>query len=271
MSRMRASTQNNIGVRRQYRPSGQLGIYRGPSETPPRQGQFTTHPMAGLGAVAIRHASAVNPVSPFVPYVGSGVNPGSRAEPIVLPGNQRATTVLSTPSGSTSTATTSPSGTYGGSPVANPIMRRTRPGFLPQPSSASQTGVTPTTTATSQPATGVALTSGAATTAQAGTPVPVGWSTSQSYTDSTGYIWTYSSADGWQATGVEPGSTAAANYNSSASTGTAGTTVSVNSGLDLSTITTWLDGQTIVSGIPNFFFVAGAGVVALLLMKSGKR
>ena len=143
---------------------------------------------------------------------------------------------------------------------------------------ASQPG-TPTPTAYTGYSYGGAYPSGvalqangpAAQTAQSGTPVPVGWPTSESYTDSNGNIWTYTTTAGWQVTGTtasqasllaqETAAAAAAGTTSTA----AGTTVTVAADTTWDTITTWLQSQTIWSGVPNFWLVAGAGAAGLVL------
>jgi hypothetical protein len=242
-----------------------MGVYRGPAETGPRQGLFMTHPIPGLGAAATTIArvptipihTSVNPGSRICPSWGCGPAPGT---PITFQSSNGVTSSPSMPTTSTPVVATNTQ------PLPAPVQST--------PPVSSQTTVTPTTTALPTPApTGVALTSGAASTAQAGTPVPVNWPTNQTYTDQNGYIWAYTPSMGWQVSGIESGSPAAT-AGAAIPTGTAtaaGTTVDVSTGLDLSDVTTWLQEDTIVSSIPNFFFVAGAGVLALVLMKSGKR
>lgn len=152
------------------------------------------------------------------------------------------------------------------------------------PSVSSQGTATPTTWRTQRNPSGVALqTNGpAAQTAQSGTPVPVGWPTSSSYTDSNGNIWTYTTTSGWQVTGTSASQSALlaeeeAAATAAAATGTtttaAGTTVSVSSTAadSWATLTSWLQGSTIITGVPNFFLVAGVGVVGLLIFTRGKR
>lgn len=149
------------------------------------------------------------------------------------------------------------------------------------PSTAYQYGATPSTypTYAGYPS-GVALqTNGpAGQTAQAGTPVPVGWPTSESYTDSNGNIWTYTTTAGWQVTGTSASASESAllaeESAAAAATGTSttsgGTTVTVTGDTTWSTITSWLQSSTIISGVPNFFLAAGAGVVGLLIFTRGK-
>ena len=124
----------------------------------------------------------------------------------------------------------------------------------------------------------------AAATAQASTPVPVGWPTSESYTDSNGNIWTYTASAGWQVTGTTASQaslfaqqSAAAAAAAAAPTGTSstapGTNVTVTGPDPWATLTNWLQESTIFSGIPNFFLVAGVGVGGLVLynMSGGRR
>ena len=149
------------------------------------------------------------------------------------------------------------------------------------PSTAQQGTATPTTWQVRSYPTGVALQPNgpAAATAQAGSPVPVGWPTSQAYTDSNGNIWTYTATAGWQVTGTsasqsallaaeESSLAAAAPTGTSAASG--GTTVTLSTGSDTwDTITTWLQESTVIPNVPNFFLVAGAGVVGLLIYSRG--
>jgi hypothetical protein len=117
----------------------------------------------------------------------------------------------------------------------------------------------------------VALTSGAATTAQAGTPVPVNWPTTQTYTDSSGNIWGYENGS-WQIISYVAGSAAAtqaATLAAATGTTTGGVSVSTTTSDWMASLTSFLQGSTIINGVQNFWLVGGAGVVALLLMRSG--
>lgn len=149
------------------------------------------------------------------------------------------------------------------------------------PTTAQQRTVTPSTYPIGYGPYGVALSPGgpSAVTGQAGTPVPVGYPTNEPYTDSNGNTWTYSTTAGWQITSTSSSQAALLAEEQSAAaaaaTGTttaAGTTsVSVSSGTSWSDLTTWLQESTIISGLPNFFLVAGVGVVGLLIFTRGKK
>jgi hypothetical protein len=86
--------------------------------------------------------------------------------------------------------------------------------------------------------------------AQVGTPVPLGWPTRESYTDSSGNGWAWTATGGWQITG-NAASGDASNWASS--------------------ITSWLQESKIVTGIPNFWLVGGVDVLALLFSDLGGR
>jgi hypothetical protein len=304
MSTLYASTANRIGVRRQYKPVTAMGRYAGPAETPARQGDFRTHPLPGLGAAVIPNQST--PSNPAISrrtsiLLQSGANPGTQMNPspgMFDVGPIYHTTPISFQNAA-GQATSSPGAPTTSTPVAaNPSAPAptpapqsytdsygnvwensasgwvmVQPGPSTQQTTSTQISATPTSTPTTQPA----LVSGAASTAQAGTPVPVGWPITTPYTDSQGYIWTYAAGYGWSVTGTEAGS-AAATYAGGTATPTAtagaspaGTTVSLVSGFDISDLTTWLQEATIISPVPNFFVVAGAGLAALLLLRSGKK
>lgn len=288
MSILLASTANRIGVRRKYKPVTAMGVYRSPSETPPRQGDFTTRALPGLGILPSGSgvpSAILSPVREWMPILQSGANPAVHAFPVY---EHTPPVVFNSGSGGSSSspavpttstpmhiepATASPAAPQTSTDAYGNVWELSASGWvMVKPGPSSQQSVTPTTAATSPGNTsGVALTSGAASTEQPGTPVPVNWPTSQSYTDSSGYIWTYTPAAGWQVTGIAQGSAAASTTSPSTPAATAaGTTVSVSSGFDISDLTTWLQESTIFSPVPNFFVVAGAGVLALMLMK-GKR
>lgn len=112
--------------------------------------------------------------------------------------------------------------------------------------------------------------SGAATTAQAGTPVPVGWPTTEAYTDSSGNVWTYTAGYGWQITSNL--ATEEAAQTAAVSSTSPGTTVTLSTASSTwSDITTWLQEETVIPNVPNFFLVAGVGLVALFLYNRGGR
>ena len=122
----------------------------------------------------------------------------------------------------------------------------------------------------------------AAQTAQSGTPVPVGWPTSESYTDSNGNIWTYTASAGWQVTGTTASQASLFAQQSAAAAAAAAAPTAPrrqrrapmsqwqprSMGHDHD----WLQ-STILSGVPNFFLVAGVGVAGLVLynMSGGRR
>ncbi len=303
MSIMAAPTRGfEIGVRRTPVRRGLAGE-RTPAQIPAYTGYSTTHPiyagLHGLGAVAY-------PGSPSYP----NALPGGIQDPIIVRGfwgiGSNPTPVIPASGAAAGSTTTTPTPTST-TPVAQPsaphIVRHMW-GRMPQPSGAPsnpaqgqtytdtagnvwtfsgtvwtltspgasmQTTPTPQTSSTTPPATGVAITSGAATTAQAGTPVPVNWPTTQTYTDSSGNIWGYESG-AWQIISYVAGSAAATQASTlAAATGTTtgGVSVSTTTSDWMASLTAFLQGSTIINGVQNFWLVGGAGVVALLLMRSG--
>lgn len=271
MSTMRADTRNTYGMRtlRGYQESA---IHRAPAEIPPVPALFKTrglagvyddgtqshtYRLAGLGAdPAVTGRGAVYALTSGGGSSGSGVDssvplithfrpPGWSTAPVIVGGVHQAA----------------------------------------QPNSSQQSTPTPTTQSTTPttPAPTLVPAGGTNATAQAGTPVPINWPIAQSYTDSSGNIWAYTAAGGWQITGYAAGSVAEANalaaqMSASAAGGAGtvqpGTTVSVATGFDLSAITTWLQSSTVLFGatIPNIALVGGFGVLALWLYGgSGKK
>ena len=299
MSIMAAPTRGfQIGVRKSQTRRGLAGE-RTPAQIPAFNAYSTTHPvyrgLHGMGAAPNYPAGVEAPVI-FNPM-------GARwgGAPFAVPTSN--IPAASAASGTASTAATPASTTPVAQPTAPHIVRRMW-GRMPQPSSAPsnptqgqtytdtagnvwtfsgtawtltspgasmQTTPTPQTSSTTPPATSVALTSGAATTAQAGTPVPVNWPTTQTYTDSSGNIWGYENGS-WQIISYVAGSAAAtqaATLAAATGTTTGGVSVSTTTSDWMASLTSFLQGSTIINGVQNFWLVGGAGVVALLLMRSG--
>jgi hypothetical protein len=133
----------------------------------------------------------------------------------------------------------------------------------------------------------------------------VNWPTNQTYTDSQGNIWGYENSS-WQVVGYVTGSSAytaaqtAATAASTAATAPAGAPASPASGQQytdasgnlwtysggqwvltesassasnwMASLSSFLQESTIISGVQNFWLVAGVGAAALLLMDfSGKK
>lgn len=257
MSYAAIDTRNRIGVRQSYtsRALGDFSGHRAPAETPPVAALFPTRPLDGVRdyntqSTAIR----VGPVTPlrqpnyWLPAPGDLIIPPPH--PIRLqpdPGNGQPQPP---------------------NPSRSDIIFGVR---LPAPS--QQATPTPSTSPTTPPPGGVAISSGgpAAATAQPGTPVPVGLPTNQSYTDSQGNIWTYAPSTGWQVTGQAPDQSMPAPAGAPGAV-TPGTTVTVQTGSNMwASITSWLQEKSIISGVPNFFLVSAAGLLALTLYSGGRR
>jgi hypothetical protein len=133
----------------------------------------------------------------------------------------------------------------------------------------------------------------ASTAAQvAGTPVPVGTSTTQIFTDAYGDTWQYSPSYGvWVETysatatstalttassAVPAGTSTAAPYTDASGNtwtynATIGQWVMTAAASGYSSILNWLTQQTLISGIPNWIIAAGVGFVALKFSQSGRR
>jgi len=263
MSYARITTRNNIGVRQDYsrRALFGLGVHRAPAETPPVSAYHPTHPLSGARDYNTQSATHA-----------LGAAPPVATNYVLAPMPWR----------------------YGSIPVPSHIVRLSAPGQIAAPSTppaaapppSSQTTPTPTTTPTTPAPTGVAISSGgpAASTAQAGTPVPVGTPTDQSYTDQSGNIWTFTPSAGWQVTSsaADQAALAAANAAAassaaagSAGTVTPGTTVTVSTGNTMwQDITSWLQGSSFSLGtfaVPNVLLVAGVGLAGLWLYSGKKR
>lgn len=249
------ATPFNLGLRR-VRTGAALAGMPGPAETPARVGEFPTHRLSGMGvAIAPNQGIIDYPIRVLPPPTSTQTSP---------------TPTTSTPSAQPPTPVAQPwhppiCPAFGCNIVQPEPPRGILIGQQAQPSSSTQTTPTPQTPATSTtPATGVALTSGAAATAQAGTPVPVGYPTNQAFVDSSGNIWTYTATGGWQLTTPATASVGAASSTPSVS-------VSSTTADWVASLTTWLQGQTIISGVSNFWIVAGVGIGGLLLWPSGRR
>jgi hypothetical protein len=135
-----------------------------------------------------------------------------------------------------------------------------------------------------------------------GTPVPVGTPTTSPYVDASGNLWTYSAnGGGWINSNAAPGYYSGSSVPLSTPTNTtytdpngnvwamiggqwvnttaagaaipanaAPTSISVSTAPATSSATdilTWLQGSTLISGVPNWVIAAGAGLLALKLSK----
>lgn len=290
MSYARISTRNEYGMRRSYSHTlGRaivLAVPPGPAEPPARTGGFTTRALSGaerrlrvlygLGdatQATVPTAQALTSTTDFNRYP---TPPLRIVEPIEIVAPVR---TAPAPSSSTPVAAPAPGSPYPSnqpSISAAPIPPNTQAAYpgqtytdpatgnvwawntsewvLIQPGASTQPGPTPSTSANQPPPSNVALQStGGGATAQAGTPVPVGYPTNQAYTDSSGNIWTYTATGGWQITGTSSSPATANNWAAS--------------------ITSWLNEQTIISGISNFWVVGGAAAIGLVLkgMFEGRR
>lgn len=253
MSYIVAATANHIGMRRaRNRPT--LGVWRAPAEMEPVSQLFGTRALHGMGAL-YTNPLQLNAGSPFVRQFGAA-----------------STSAATTPTTQAAMASPTPSINAGGvvseHVLANPSLQRNWQQFMNSEATSTQTTPTPNTVSPAQPSTPPALTSGAATTAQAGTPVPVGYPTSQAYVDSGGNIWTFTPAAGWQLTGNVGTTTAAA---AEAAAQAPSVTVTDTTSDWAGEITAWLQSSSIWASVPNFWLVAGVGVVGLILYPRGKR
>jgi hypothetical protein len=329
VSTLRAPTRGfRIGVRVPQTRIGLAGVPLTPAETPARAADFKTHPvyrgLHGMGVAlpatnndliiggSIRGGNflpAANGNLPRAPVSYRPFNPGGSQIPAASAAAGSTTTTATpastTPVASAPAAAAQPQ-TYTDQ-YGNVWTLSARGWVLTSAGSSMQTTPTPQTSSTTPTPTGVSLTSGAATTAQAGTPVPVNWPTSQTYTDSSGNIWGYESGS-WQiisyvsgsaaasqaatllaATGSATGSTAGpvgaptsaiagqtftdASGNIWTYSGTGWTlTSSASSAANwMASLTAFLQSDTIIAGVQNFWLIGGAGAAALLLMDFSSR
>jgi hypothetical protein len=302
MSYVAASTRNLIGMR-SAKTRLTLGVHRAPAEMIPNSGLFSTHLLSGFGAAA----PAAIPVPAGYPtteaYIdkqgfvwehGKYGNAGwsmtdttatlQRSFPTQHPYTDSSGNIYTYDPSSSSwkitntVATPKPyTDSFGNSWTYNKASGWSTtgtalPGLPGGPTSANQQTPTPQISTPASPAPGSpALTSGAAATAQAGTPVPVGYPTTQAYVDSQGNIWTNTPAGGWQATGTTATTTPAAAEAAALQSAAGGTTVNVTGADMWATITNWLQAASIIPNVPNFWLVAAAGAGALLLWPKGKR
>lgn len=296
MSYASVDTRNTIGVRQVY-PSRGLGVHRAPAETPPVSAYFPTRPLSGVRDYntqsATRRLGAELPVSNASLFSGHIMSPviarrsGGGTPNVFHPGqasaSQTPTTTAPPPSAAGSSA-------QAGTPV--PFNWPIAQAYTDQsgniwtyssvdgwtvtgevPTTANQDGPTPTTYRMQPWPGSISLNPNgpAAQTSQAGTPVPVGYPTNQAYTDSNGDIWTYSPTYGWQATGqIAPTASAAASAAAAAAgtTAGAGTSVTVSSPDAWASLTAWLQSSSFSLGtfaVPNFFLVAGVGLIGIWL------
>lgn len=118
---------------------------------------------------------------------------------------------------------------------------------------------------------------------QAGTPVPVGFPTNQFFVSPDGSVWEYSQAQGnWinQGTPYNVGAAAPGATTTPVPADTSAATpapINVNvapavpAGSSYQGVLDWLGQSTLISSIPNWVIVAGAGIVALKISREGGR
>lgn len=107
----------------------------------------------------------------------------------------------------------------------------------------------------------------ASTAAQVyGTPVPVGYLTTQAYTDPYGNVWQFNPSYGvWTETQLATtGSTAPL------TNGTVAPAAAVTVDSTYSSILDWLTQQSLITGVPNWIIAAGLGFAALKVSQSGQ-
>jgi hypothetical protein len=116
----------------------------------------------------------------------------------------------------------------------------------------------------------------------AGTPVPVGFPTNQFFVSNDGSVWEYSQAQGgWINTGTPynvsaPSSSAAlpaAGSSAASPASAAAPVVNITTPAQESTYQTildWLGQSTLISSVPNWVLVLGAGLVALKISRGSE-
>jgi len=290
MSVMQIDTTNRAGQRpaSSYKDSNIVAVFRAPAETPPVPGYFTTSrlsrasqpaasqastPAAAVDTAtaptprtitkkaALRHALGAAVLNPLMPPRFSPVISHQPGTIFTLPSQQPASPTPTTAGNTPSPTPIVPAPGSNIAPVQPPYYPYTAP-------VSSQSSPTPVTQPAMPAPSSVALVSGgaAAQTAQAGTPVPVGWPTNQSYTDSSGNVWGFTQTAGWTIIGTASAANASG---STAGTSTPTTTITVgSSNTTVSDLTSWLQSETIVGGVKNFWVAAAAGALGLMLWGS---
>ncbi len=291
MSIMAASTHNQIGVR-PIKNRLALGVVRYPGESRPVTGfsstqlepgatapaahpgappapphrsvHYNTHAAQPAHARAAHNAAQHSPVHRralrglglvMVPTATHMLTPTSLAQEQQLPvgaqSGQVANQVLPNPAA----ASFAPSTTMTASPYAT----------APTVSIVNPPSAVPAATALS-PATAGLSTSPAVFP---GTSVPLSQPESAPYVDAAGNTWTWNGST-WVVTATAGSSSLTA----AGATTSPSVTTTVDTGIDISAITTWLQSSTIIGSVPNFFLVAGVGLAGVLLLSgrgSGKR
>jgi hypothetical protein len=223
MSVMQIDTTNRNGQRpgSSYKASNIVAVFRAPAETPPMPALYPTRRLSKAASpagtqsqiaaepthvhhttprtmtkrAARRAAAALGAINPLMPASNLRTVNWVSEEPsfasVAAASPTPSTSVNATP---TTSAPVTPANNFR---YGSPIFRQAPPVSM-------QTSPTPTTQSiTPSPSTVSLQTNGpSAQTAQVGTPVPVGWPTNQSYIDSSGNVWTYTSTAGWQNTGT---------------------------------------------------------------------
>ena len=119
-----------------------------------------------------------------------------------------------------------------------------------------------------------ATTASGTTVSVATSPVPASQPTGTPFVNNDGSIWVYATATGQWTEAVPPGASTANTYTDANgnvwSWGSTGWSMSGGSALSATGISSWLTSSSIISSVPNYWLVAGAGFVALMMMKGKK-
>jgi len=281
MSTFAASTKNRIGMRfapNRLTMSGAGNVAPYPAERPAYTGNFFTHAVAPTPSGAAHgHGRGMHGMGmPMVDY-RIAIEDQNRL-PISATSGAVNTAVLTNPS----LATFAPSSTTQGTGSLNPtsttaLVPTQGPTSLAEMQAVANANAA--AEAAAQAAAGGVQSSNATTLipTTAAVPavayypnsaVPSTWPTSSPYTDASGNVWS------WNGSAWAIMSTTASTAAAAAST-TPSVDTTVNTGLDISAITAWLQSETLISTVPNFFVVAGVGVLGLIVFnmssRSGKR
>lgn len=279
MSTFAASTKNRIGLRpiqNRLTMSGAGNVVAYPAEKPAYAGNFFTHAVAPAPA-ASGHRHGIGAALMTMPDYRIAIQDTQRL-PLSATSGAVNNAVLPNPA----MATFAPSSTVQATGSLNPtsttaMAPQTAPQSLAEMQAVANANAA--AGAAAQAAAGGVQSSNAVTLTptSAATPavsyypnssVPITWPTTSPYTDASGNVWSWNGTS-WS---ITAGSATAA---AAAASTTPSVDTTVNTGIDITAITAWLQSETLISTVPNFFVLAGVGVLGLIVFNmsrgTGKR
>lgn len=159
----------------------------------------------------------------------------------------------------------------GGTPISAPLPT----GYCVNPGNAangSNPSVGPCNGTAGQVPVGASPSFPAAAVPTAAAPVPVTQPTNQPYVDAQGNIWTFDASTGqWQVTGNVSSALSQSEAMQAAPASSAAPSSGASASGGYEAIINWLDSDSLIGGIQNFWIVGGAVVGVYLLKNRGKR